>query len=296
MPRRTFHRHIRTLNNFVEPFIDAALALSPEELLKRTKTDEGYTFLHAIAAYTRDRTVLRDQLVAVLLAGRDTTACTLSWVFTELSRHPEVTTRLRREILDVVGAHCAPTYSDLKSMKFLQSTLNETLRMYAVVPFNVRLALKDTTLPFGGGPDGLSPCAVLKDEAVAYSTQLLHSTLDFYPPPSATFPDPAKFAPERWEHWTPKPWTYIPFNGGPRICVGQQFALAEVGYTVIRILQRFERVEGRMSGEVVRAWGERREGESLAMHMHRTGVDVKNEIVLSPGGPVKVAFYETEKA
>ena len=51
-------------------------------------------------------------------------------------------------------------------MKFLQSTLNETLRLYPVVPFNVRFALKDTTLPRGGGPDGLSPVAVLSGTPV----------------------------------------------------------------------------------------------------------------------------------
>jgi cytochrome P450 len=120
IPRRHFFRQLKVLNRFVEPYIEDALILSPEELEKRTKSDEGYTFLHALASYTRDRTFLRDQLVAVLLAGRDTTACTLSWLFYELSAKPEIVRKLRAEILDSVGPTNRPTYDNLKSMKYLQ--------------------------------------------------------------------------------------------------------------------------------------------------------------------------------
>lgn len=105
---------------FVQPFLEQALSLSPEELEKRTKNEEGFTFLHALAGYTRDARVLRDQLTALLLAGRDTTACTLSWLFYELSIHPVVVQKLRKEILEVVGPSAKPTYEHLKSMKYLQ--------------------------------------------------------------------------------------------------------------------------------------------------------------------------------
>ena len=111
------------MNEFVEPFIDEALSLPPEELATKSKSDEGYTFLHALAGFTRDRKVLRDQLVAVLLAGRDTTASTLSWTFYEISRHPEMVERLRKEVIEHVGLERAPTYNDLKNMKYLQVRL-----------------------------------------------------------------------------------------------------------------------------------------------------------------------------
>ena len=52
---------------------------------------------------------------------------------------------------------------------------------------------------------------------------------DLYPTPSPDFPDVQTYSPERWENWTPKSWNYIPFNGGPRICIGQQFALTQMG-------------------------------------------------------------------
>lgn len=166
IPRKELRRHLKVLNSFVEPYIEQTLRLSPEELEKRTKGEQGYTFLHALASYTRDRKVLRDQIVSTLLAGRDTTACTLSWMLYELSQNPELVTELRREVEQTVGLTGKPSYADLKSMKLLQYTMNETLRLYPVVPYNVRVALRNTTLPHGGGPDGNSPVGILKDTPV----------------------------------------------------------------------------------------------------------------------------------
>jgi cytochrome P450 len=120
VPRTKVRKDLEIVNNFVEIFIEDALSLSPEELEKRTKSDEGYTFLHALASQNRDRKFLRDQIVAVLLAGRDTTACTLSWLFYEISTLPGVQEKLRAEVLRTVGTAKEPTYEDLKGMKYLQ--------------------------------------------------------------------------------------------------------------------------------------------------------------------------------
>lgn len=120
VPRKSFYKALKVINEFVTPFIEDTLRLSPEELTTKTKTEEGYTFLHALASYTRDKQMLRDQLVAVLLAGRDTTASTLSWTFYELARHPEIFKKLREEIVSQVGVDEAPTYRHLKDMKYLQ--------------------------------------------------------------------------------------------------------------------------------------------------------------------------------
>ena len=218
VPRKKFFAGLKVLNAFIATYIDRALELSPAELEKTTKSDEGYNFLYALASYTRDRDVLRDQLMAVLLAGRDTTAVTLSWLFYELSRNPEIVAKLRQEIIGAVGLHAEPTYEHLKNMRYLQHTLNEILRLYPVVPFNVRVALHDTTLPRGGGVNGDEPIGILKDTPIGYSTLILQRREDIYPPTSKDFPHYMSFAPSRWSNWTPKPWTYVPFNGGPRIC------------------------------------------------------------------------------
>lgn len=246
VPRRIlgFYGAINSINEFVSLYIDRALALSPKELEEKS----NYTFLHAIAGYTRDRQVLRDQIINILLAGRDTTACTLTWAIYHLSLDPTVTAKLRQEIIDTVGLQSPPTYQNLKDMKYLQHILNETLRLYPVVPYNIRFALNDTTLPTGGGKDGQQPIGILKGTPIGYSTLVMQRREDIYPSPSTGFPAIDKFVPERWEHWTPKPWTYIPFNGGPRLCIGQQFALTEMGYTLVRLFQRFETVENRMNG------------------------------------------------
>ncbi|KAK5743488.1 hypothetical protein LTR17_002663 [Elasticomyces elasticus] len=246
IPKKKFHAGLKVINRFVGAYIDRALQLPQEELEKITKSDEGYTFLHALASYTRDREVLRDQLVAVLLAGRDTTAVTLSWLVYELSKAPQIVDKLRQEIINTVGLEQQPTYENLKNMRYLQHTLNEILRLYPVVPYNVRVALKDTTLPHGGGPNGDEPIGILKDTPIGYSTLILQRRSDIYPSQASGFPDYLTFVPERWDSWTPKSWTYIPFNGGPRICIGQQFALTEMAYTLVRMLQTFERIECRM--------------------------------------------------
>jgi cytochrome P450 len=92
---------------------------------------------------------------------------------------------------------------------------------------------------------------------------------DLYP---LSQPPAHEFHPERWEKWFPKSWNYIPFNGGPRICLGQQFALTEMGYTTVRLLQAFARVECRQPG-----------GEAPRM---------VTDIVISPFGGVNVALFE----
>ncbi|KAK4105811.1 cytochrome P450 [Parathielavia hyrcaniae] len=273
VPRGSFKRGLEVINRFLERYIHRALHL--DELEAKSESPGGYTFLHALAGFTRDPQLLRDQLISVLLAGRDTTASSLSWTLYELARHPEVLAKLRAEILAVVGPTRLPTYDDLKSMKYLQYVMNESLRLYPAVPYNVRLALKDTTLPRGGGPDGLQPVKVLKDTPIGYSTLVMQRREDLYPAPSAAFAPPHVFSPDRWANgWQPRPWHYLPFNGGPRICVGQQFALTEMAYVLARLFQRYDRLENLM-GEV--------DGGSPTL---------RAEIVLQPGDGVEVAFWE----
>jgi len=123
IPRKGYYAGLKIINEFVEPYIQDTLRLTAEELATKTKSEEGYTFLHALAGYTRDRKMLRDQLVAILLAGRDTTAASMSWIFYELAKHPKVVEKLRQEIIDQVGLDSPPTYENLKNMKYLQVSI-----------------------------------------------------------------------------------------------------------------------------------------------------------------------------
>ena len=88
------------------------------------------------------------------------------------------------------------------------------------VPLNFRVAVKDTSLPLGGGPDQKSPVYVRKGELVAYSVYAMHRRTDLYGP------DAHSFRPERWEENSKRGWEYLPFNGGPRICLGRKLPLS----------------------------------------------------------------------
>lgn len=138
IPKAEYYKGIKILEEFIQPFIDATLTLTPEQLESISKSDKEFTFLHNMALFSRDPKVIRDQIMAVLLAGRDTTAATLSWTIYELSNYPEIWRKLRSRVLETVGPEKAPTYEDLKDLTCLTHALYETLRLYPAVPFNVR--------------------------------------------------------------------------------------------------------------------------------------------------------------
>jgi cytochrome P450 len=115
------------------------------------------------------------------------------------------------------------------------------LRIHPVVPGNSRYAIQDTILPLGGGPDGKHPLFVAKGTMVGYSPWAMHRRKDLYGP------DADEYKPERWESLRPG-WEYLPFNGGPRICLGQQYALTEASYVTVRLVQEFSKIESRDPG------------------------------------------------
>lgn len=205
------------------------------------KTQDSYIFLDELTKETRDPEILRNQSLNILLAGRDTTASLLSFVFMELSRHPDVYQKLRKEIIETFGTgRDEITFESLKRCLYLRHVINETLRLFPTVPSNYRVATKNTTLPLGGGSDGQSPTFIPKGSIVGYNVFSMQRH------PILWGPDSNEFRPERWYDYSPKShhtWDFIPFNGGPRICLGQQFALTEAGYTIVRLLQKYETLE-----------------------------------------------------
>ncbi|KAJ5771826.1 hypothetical protein N7520_002355 [Penicillium odoratum] len=204
------------------------------------KNNSRYIFLDALAADTDDPKILRDNMLNILLAGRDTTASLLSSTFYYLARHPNVFIRLRHEIVDVFGDSKNPqeiTHTKLKDISYLRYVLNETLRLQPPVPINFRVATKNTSLPVGGGPDQQSPIYIKKGTMCSYNVYAMHRRTDLWGK------DARSFRPERWEENAKHGWEYLPFNGGPRICLGQQYALTEASYTVVRLLQAFDTLE-----------------------------------------------------
>lgn len=231
---KKFKEDCRICHLFTDSFVELALERT------KVKTDEkasSYIFLDELAKETRDPLTLRNQALNILLAGRDTTASLLSFVFYTLSGHPEVYAKLREEIFSSFGEGIDEiSFESLKRCTYLKYVINETLRLYPTVPFNSRTAIRDTVLPRGGGPDGASPIFIPKGTYVGYSVFAIHRLPEFWGP------DANEFRPERWAEQRPDAhaWDFLPFNGGPRICLGQQFALTEASYAIVRILQTFE--------------------------------------------------------
>ncbi|TVY21947.1 Cytochrome P450 52A12 [Lachnellula arida] len=235
-----FKKNCKICHDFVDHFVRLALAKDPWEKQQRSDgTAEKYVFLDALTTQTRDPEELRTQALNLLLAGRDTTASLLSWLFLRLSQDPVRYKKLRDIIIEEFGTYDEPsgvTFSRLKNCRYLQHCNNEALRLHPAVPVNARTANKDTTIPKGGGQDRLSPIFIPKGMAVEYSVHAMHHRADVWGP------DVELFNPERWEG-RKVGWEYLPFNGGPRICLGQQFSLTEASYVTMRLIQRFDKME-----------------------------------------------------
>ena len=231
----------KIVNEFISHYVDLALQKGTQE----KKAEEGhhgkekYVFLEALAQQTRDPDELRAQLLNILLAGRDTTASLLSWLFHQLLRNPAVFTKLRATVIETFGTYDDPqdiSFATLKGCQYLQYCLNETLRLWTVVPGNGRRSNTPTVLPRGGGSDGESPIYIKNEVEVNYSIHVMHRRKDLWGP------DAEEFKPERFVGRKPG-WEFLPFNGGPRICIGQQFALTEASYVTVRLLQKFDKIE-----------------------------------------------------
>ncbi|KAK9490791.1 cytochrome P450 [Lipomyces doorenjongii] len=231
-------------HKFVDYYVNKALDAYHDGVAKIEEMTAGrYIFLYSLVQETQDPKALRDQSLNILLAGRDTTAGLLSWTFYLLASHPRVFEKLRNEIVEKFGEKVnSPgksqiSFETLKSTLYLRYVLNEVLRLYPSVPLNYRCAVRDTVLPVGGGPDGKSPVLIRKGDTVVYSVYVMHRRKDFFGD------DADEFIPERWAEGKSWSWEYLPFNGGQRICLGQQYALTEAGYTIVRLLQEFDTLE-----------------------------------------------------
>ena len=233
----SFRKSNAIVHKFAAYYINKALNMTDEELDKNSKG--GYIFLYQLVKETRNPKVLQDQLLNIMIAGRDTTAGLLTFCFYELARNPQIFEKLKQAIYNDFGTSetcdiSEITFESLKKCDYLKYVINETLRMYPNVPVNFRFATKNTTLPRGGGKDGSKPVLIEKGGIVNYAISATHRDPLYYGK------DADVFRPERWADKNLKPgWAYLPFNGGPRICLGQQFALTEASYTIVRLLQMF---------------------------------------------------------
>jgi cytochrome P450 len=173
-----------------------------------------------------------DEALILFAAGHETTATALTWAWYVLATHPDIYQKMQWEI-DTVLKGRIPTYSDLAQLPYTLQVFKETMRLYPPAYAFVRMALRDQEI--NGYP-------VHKGQVVIMSPYTLHRNAAYFPAPD-TF-DPERFTPEN-EKKLPR-LAYIPFGAGPRICIGNHFALMEGHLLLASFAQRvtFELIPG----------------------------------------------------
>ena len=197
---------------------------------KGDRTDRGDLLSMLLAAQDDDGSrmtdqQLRDEVMTLFLAGHETTASALSWALYLVARHPDVAALLKSEAQTVLGNR-TPTVDDLPNLRYAEMVISETLRLYPSAWRIGREAVQDCE--FGGyripagSVIGIAPYVVQRDPR--------------------WFANPDVFDPSRWEDGLarriPK-YAYFPFGGGPRICIGNQFAMMEAVLVLAMVMQRF---------------------------------------------------------
>jgi cytochrome P450 len=163
--------------------------------------------------------------MTLFAAGHETTANLLAWAFYFLAKNPEVEARLRAEIATLGGR--VPSLKDLAAQPYTEMVLKEAMRLYPPAAGATREPVRPVTI----GGVTFQPGAPL-----VIMTYVMHRN-------PALFPDPDRFDPERFsvenEPKIPKH-AYLPFGGGPRVCIGNMFAMMEAQLALIVILQRWK--------------------------------------------------------
>lgn len=169
---------------------------------------------------------LMDQIITLLLAGHETTAKALSWTLYLLSQHTDEAARVLAEIDSVLGDAC-PTAADIERMPYTWAVLQEAMRIYPPIWLMSRRAKADDTIGGYRIPAGT---------LVVFSPFLVHRRPDLWP-------DPEAFRPQRFlgcsAAMDAREFSYLPFSGGPRHCVGKHFAALEMRLVLPMILRRF---------------------------------------------------------
>ena len=168
---------------------------------------------------------MRDEVMTLLLAGHETTAATLTWVWYLLSQHPEVNHRLHDELDRVLNGR-RPTLADLPRLTYTKMIVSETLRLYPPVWLLPRKAINT---------DYLDQHLIPANSDVLVCVYTIHRHPRYWD--EADSFDPQRFAPEKTADRASS--AYLPFGLGPRTCLGSRFGLMEVLLAVATIAQRF---------------------------------------------------------
>ncbi len=193
---------------------------------RRSAPSPGSDLLSQLIASGLSDQLIRDQLLTMLIAGHDTSTALLSWTLHHLGTHPQVLGEVQGEIDRQLG-RAYPDLSMVSSLKLLDAVLNESMRLYPPIHLSSRTTAAD--LEFNG-------IQLPAGTRVLLSIYLTHRHPDYWPLPDRF--EPQRFAPSAVAD---RPaYSFIPFGGGPRNCIGMAFARAEAQLILARLLQRFD--------------------------------------------------------
>jgi len=212
-----FNAAVARIHDFIRPYVERALERTEKPASNDRK--DKLVMLDELARETRDPTELRNQVLHVFLAGRDTTSSLMGFITLLLAKHPQELAKVRAAVLSQFGTEDepkdGPNSASIKACRQLIFVAYEALRLYPMVPVNWRYAANDTILPTGGGPGRDQPVAVRKGEQVEFSIYVMQRRQDIWGP------DADEFKPDRW-HDHKLSWDWLPFGGGPRVCIGRK--------------------------------------------------------------------------
>ncbi|KAF6751411.1 cytochrome P450 monooxygenase pc-3 [Ephemerocybe angulata] len=219
---------------YIEPILLEALAARKGE---KDEDGDDETLLQSLCRQTQDIALIKDEIVNLLVAGRDSTASLITYSIYMLAENPNIAKRLQTEIIDRMGQKGQPTSVDIRELKYLRAFLDEVLRLYPPVPYGSREANRSTLWP--PATPGDKPFYIPAKSRILFSPWYMHRRTDLWGPDAHTF-DPDRFLDERLHKYlTPNPYIFVPFNAGPRTCIGQQFAYHMASCFLIKLLQRF---------------------------------------------------------
>jgi len=164
--------------------------------------------------------------MTIFMTGHETTAVTLAWTFYLLSQNPDVEARLHEEVDEVLGGR-VPTMMDVARLPYTEMVLSESMRLYPPAWALQRTALNDCEI---GG------YVIPKGSQVLMSQYVMHHDARY-------FPDPERFDPERWTQAArdSRPqFSFFPFGGGLRRCIGDAFAMMEATLLLTQLAQRWQ--------------------------------------------------------
>ena len=216
---KKFQKHCDAIHAYADGYVHAAIERQQQRMQQGVADEKSrFVLLDELVDITHDRIHLRSECLNVLGAARTSTASLIQWVLYFLARHPLTFDKLRKIVLLDFGNFESPekiTFDGLKRCEFLSHCINETFRISPVIPVHIRSAVRDTTLPRGGGPNGKDPIFVPKGMKIRQVYYAMCMRKDIWGEDTATF------RPERFENRTLSS-EWAPFGMGPRICLGRE--------------------------------------------------------------------------